>query len=142
MAEEVNKNVHLLTNLISAINEIDNEDRLREFLKNMELSNYPSTGQYAQCIYDIKQCANAVFPDKSFKIAIIDICSYYLDYAKKHDPIKKHTDSRKEKYRQLNLDMPKDLMDKFDNCLKENKQTKKEVITKAINDYISKKKKN
>lgn len=138
MEEEVNKNVHLLTNLINAINNLENEEKLREFLRNIELSKYPSTGSYAQCLKNINQLANVVFPDKSFKDSITQICYYYLDYAKRHDPIKKHTNSRKEKYRQLNLDMPKELIDQFDKCLEKNNQTKKEVITKAIKDYINK----
>lgn len=136
--EEKNINAHLLRNLISAILRINNYKKVCEFINNIDLSNYPLKGLYAQCVSDLKLLISTSLDDVVACKKIEGICNYYLECAlgQRYNPLKKHTESRKEKYRQLNLDIPKKIMDDFDECLKKNEQTKKSVILQAIQNYI------
>lgn len=140
MTEEVNKNVHLLKSLRNAIIHMEDDDKIKQYINEMNLEEYPKEGAYAQCIDYLKRNINDFnHQDKTNLVIAIEICDYYLKFAKGeiYNPIKYKTDFRKEKYKQLNLDMPKEIMEKFDYYLKQNNHTKKSVIQKAIQDYIT-----
>ncbi len=139
--EKVNRNEHFIKNMILLIDKMDDSD-IKKYIYQTEFGDIEANSLYVKCIYELKNIDN--LEGIEYKKAAKDICKHYLLYAKgdMFYNTKYHTDFRKEKYKQLNLDIPKDIMEKFDYYLKKNKDTKKSVILKAINKYIEDNEKN
>lgn len=139
--EETNRNEYFIKNLIFSLNQFtdkhlkENIKGFKDFIANIEFSESEKNSLYAKCVSQLKSIEK--YEREHYLSLAMSICTNYLDMATQYNPLKKHTDSRKEKYRQLNMDIPKDKMEKFDYYLKENNQTKKSVIIQAIDNYIS-----
>ncbi len=135
---EMSRNEHFIRNILALIKymfEYRLEDDIKEYIDNLEFGRVEQNSLYAKCIHDLKNAKHLV--GENYKKTLELICNQYLSYeVGDFNHIKKHTDLRKEKYRQLNLDIPKDKMDKFDFYLKKNNKTKKSVILQAIDNYI------
>lgn len=139
--EETNRNIEIIS-MIRKWMEQGVEDGMRTFISEFSYKDYEKNALYVKCVLELKNIDN--LQGLEYRKAAMDICDYYLDLASgnRFNKVKYDNELRKEKYRQLNLDMPKDLMDDFDYYLKQNNHTKKSVIQKAIEDYINSNKKN
>lgn len=142
--EEINRNKHIIKNIISVIEKMEDEQKIRDFINQMESSTYSKMGIYKECIDNLKALSLSSLKGQKYVCEIKKICQYYLEYAvgKRFNKTKYDNDYRKEHYKQLNVDVPKDKMETFENILKENKTTKKKVILDFIDDYIKKEEEN
>lgn len=136
--EEVNRNEHMIKNILSAIDGMENEEKIRNYIKNIEPSTYSQMGIYTRCINDLKLISDSDLKGDKYLCRIKQTCQNYLEYAIgiKYNATQYSNSYRKEHYKQLNVDIPKDIMDQFEKCLKENQQIKKNVILDFITEYI------
>ncbi len=138
--EEKNRNEYFINNLVFNLNQIIHTDGslddFKKFIADITFSKNEKNSLYAKCVDELKKISdleNIMYLKKAR-----ETCNYFLEIAtgKRNNPIKKHTENRKKKYKQLNLDMPRDLMIRFEKCLDKNDHKKKPVIKKAIEDYL------
>lgn len=142
---EISRNEHFIRNMLTLVEhmlEQKREDEMKKYIYELEFSDAEKNSLYAKCIYQLKRAGN--LSGKEYEDTIKEICYWYLAYEteESRNPIKRHVNLRKKKYKQLNLDMPKELMEQFEQCLKANNTTKKAVIKKAIENYIEESEKN
>jgi len=146
MSEETNRSEYFIRNLIFSLNQFTDKyveqqiKDFKQFINNISFSESEKNSLYAKCVVQLKSIEN--YDMEMYLSLAMSICTNFLNMSTSSNPLKKHTDSRKEKYRQLNLDMEKELMDSFDECLKKNNHTKKQIIKEAIQRYITESDKN
>lgn len=139
--EETNRNIEIIS-MIKRWMEQGIEDAMRTFIKEFSYKEAEKNALYVKCVLELQKIEN--LKGLEYRKSAMDICDFYLDLAtgKRFNQVKYQTDFRKEKYKQLNLDIEKEKMEKFDYYLRKNKQTKKSVIEKAIDTYIEENEKN
>lgn len=142
---EMSRNEHFIRNILALVEhmlEQNLEEDVKKYINELEFNDAEKNSLYAKCIYQLKSVER--LSGKEYAEALKEICHWYLEYEteESRNPIKRHVNLRKKKYKQLNLDMPKELMEQFETCLKANKTTKKAVIKKAIENYIAENEKN
>ncbi|MDD6223638.1 MAG: hypothetical protein PUB18_01390 [bacterium] len=134
--KEMNRNEHFIRNmllLIEQMTEQNLEEEIKKYVDELEFGDVEQNSLYVKCIFALKQISHLT--GEKYKEKAQRICQDYLSY-EIDNPIKYQSNFRKEKYKQLNLDIPKDVMERFDQCLERTGHTKKSVILKAIEDYI------
>lgn len=138
---EINRNEHIIKNMILVIEKMNDEQKIRSFINQIEPSTYSQTGMYKRCIEDLKRISVSGLKGQRYVYEIKQTCQLYLDYAtgELYNKTKYDNDYRKRHYKQLNVDVPIETMKEFEKKLKEEKKIKKEIILKWIEDYIEKK---
>ena len=93
-------------------------------------------GIYSRCIYDMN-CHSYLDGNKYLNL-LIRIYKYYYPYitGEKYDAIRYNNEFRKKHYKQLNVDVPIELMNEFQETLKKKNISKKQFIYKVINDFV------
>lgn len=133
--EKMNRNEYFIKNIILLIQQMD-EEELKQYIANISFNEAEQRLLYAKCISDLKLCSNC--KGEEYKRELLRVCERYLAYEREEIPnvVKQQTNRRKSKTKQLNLDIEKEKMEKFDLYLKKNKDKKKRIIEKAIDEYI------
>ena len=141
---EINRSEHMLKNILFVIEQMDDEFKIRDYIVKIEPRTYAQMGTYTRCINDLKLLSQTDIRGEKYINQAKEICKYYLEYAtgKKYSATKVANDYRKQHYKQLNVDIPKEIMEDFELCLKERGEIKKQVILQFIKDYISEKNEN
>ncbi len=138
--EDKNRNGYFIKNLVFNLNQIKHSDDslsdFKTFIIDITFSENEKYSLYAKCVEELKKIndlENIMYIKKAK-----EICTYFLEIATgiRNNPIKNHTENRKKKYKQLNLDMPIDLMERFEKCLDKNNHQKKPIIKRAIEEYL------
>lgn len=134
--EETNRNIEIIS-MIKKWMEQGIEGAMRDFVKDFSYKESEKNALYVKCVLELQKIKN--LQGLEYRKSAMDICDFYLDLAtgKRFNKVKYDNELRKEKYKQLNLDIPKDKMDKFEFYLKQNQATKKSIIIQAIDNYIS-----
>lgn len=134
--EEVNRNIAIISMIRKWI-EKGVEDGMRNFINEFSYKDSEKNALYVKCVLELQKINN--LHGLEYRKNAMEICDFYLDLANgnRFNKVKYDNELRKEKYKQLNLDIPKDKMDKFDFYLKKNNHTKKSVIIQAIDNYIA-----
>lgn len=113
---------------------------LKEYIYIEEKKYNQSKSLYAQCVKEIYK--DYLSDDSRFLQSCMLNLNRYLSYAtgEIYNSTIYNNDYRKKHYKQLNVDIPIDKMEKFEKKLTENNKTKKEVILEWIDKYIEKEK--
>ena len=133
--EEKNRN----TEIISMLKEWIEEGKItnvRNYIAHMSFSESEKNALYAKCIMELSNIKDST---KYIEIAR-NICVHYLDLAsgKKFYQTNYNNAYRKEHYKQLNVDIPKEIMEEFEKNLANNRKNKKEFILESILKYNKK----
>lgn len=140
--EESESTIKLKT-LHELIEQVRKEEKTEEYLKEyiyIEEKKYKlSKSLYALCIKEIYKYKDS--KNINFLQSCMFNCNEFLSYATgvKYNSTVYNNDYRKKHYKQLNVDIPKDKMEKFEKKIKENNTTKKDLVIKWIDEYIEKK---
>lgn len=137
--EKMTRNEFLITTM-KEIAEEKNVENVKMYLNSIDIADNEKNSLYAKCVMVLKELDQN---NKNFLKNYIETCDSYLNLAKGKyfNKVKYDNELRKKNTKQLNIDIDKEIMKEFEECLKKNNQTKKSVILKAIEDYIEKSKK-
>lgn len=142
--KEMNRNEFFIRNILEVINQMTQEQLgafLKDYIEDIDLKESEKNSLYGKCVNELKKIEkNSI---KEYCEAAESICNYYLELSigKRYYKNKYDNEFRKEKYKQLNMDIPKEIMEEFEYYIEKNKDTKKAIIVEAINNYIDKNKK-
>ncbi len=130
-----------LENLLDTLESESKKNNIQQFkwfIDTISLDYQKEPGLYRKCIEDLLSI-NYLKDDK-YKEEARQICEYYYNRARGiiYDETSYINDYRKKHYKQLNVDIPKELMKEFELALKFTNQTKKKFIINCINDFLDK----
>lgn len=111
-------------------------DSLKEYVEIEEKKYKFSKSLYARCIKEIYKFLH--LENDQFIRSCMYCVNEYLSYAtgKVYNSTVYNNDYRKKHYKQLNIDIPIEIMEEFEEKLKKEKKSKKEVILNLIENYI------
>lgn len=122
-----------------------NIDEIKEYLATASFNDVEKKALYVKFIEELKKIIEKENED-NFNLIALKLCDRYLNIAtgKTFNQTKYTNDYRKERYKQLNVDVPIDVMKEFEDNLKEHNINKKTYILNCIinyNNYCNRKKK-
>ncbi len=116
-------------------------DFLKQHIKELSNNQPNDRGIYSRCIHEMDHCS--YLEGKKYLNLLIRIYKDFYLYitGEKYDAIRYNNEFRKKHYRQLNIDLPIELMNDFELILKEKNISKKQFIYKVVDNFVKENKK-